>query len=278
MINNPDLWLNVFRIPSTNGHKYDRGSAIIYGAPKLTGATRLAASSCARLCGVTTVVAPCGAENIYRIALPPHIMVADAGALDLSFFAQDPRIKSVLLGCGGGYDDKSFRELTQKLSTMNHLNGILMDAEAIKAWHEDVELFAQIGGARKIITPHEGEFSALFQRHPDILSKNRTERAMKAAQKLKAIVVLKGAQTIIADGTRFVLNDCAPPDLATAGSGDVLAGMITGLLASGMPTFEAACAGVWLHSQAALKIGSGLVSSDLSDQTPQIVKELLGNR
>lgn len=278
MINNPDLWLQSFPVPSLDGHKYDRGAAVIYGAPKLTGATRLAACSCARLCGVTSVVAPLEARDIYRTTLPAHIMVKDIGQEDLSFYAQDTRNKAVLLGCGGGYDDSQFIELAQELSQMKHLNGIVLDAEAIKAWSGDIELFSRKMSPHTIITPHEGEFSFLFRKHPEILAGSREECALRAALKLKSIVILKGAKTIITDGARCVINDCAPSELATAGSGDVLAGVIVGLLASGMPEFEAACAGVWMHAQAALKLGAGLVSSDLSDQIPNVLKDLLGIR
>lgn len=277
MKNRPDLWLEHFALPSEEGHKYDRGAAVIYGAPKLTGATRLAASACARLCGVTSVVAPHGVGDIYRTALPAHIMVEDLQENTPQAHVTDARRTSVLLGSGGGYDETFIRSLCVQLWAQPHLNGIVLDAEGFKAWgglYRD-QFAAQV--ARPIIvTPHQGEFQHVFKDNPDVLSGSREKQAQKAAKILKAIVVLKGAETVITDGVHVVVNNDAPSTLATAGSGDVLAGMITGLLAAGMPAFEAACVGVWIHSKAAQKCGLGLVASDLCDEIPNVLKDLLG--
>lgn len=276
MKNDPDLWLDYFPRYKADGHKYDRGHAVIYGAPKLTGATRLASSSCARLCGLTTVVAPFDdAASLYRTTLPAHIMVEEllsAPEKNLS----DTRRAAVLAGSGGGYGDEFFRNLCFRLWEMEHVKGIVLDAEGFKAWRGGcVADFSAFVRRPTIVTPHEGEFHYVFGDHPwheDILRGDRAEQAQKAARKLDAIVVLKGVKTVIADNTRVVVNEDAPPFLATAGSGDVLAGMITGLVAAGMEPFWAACAGVWLHARAAEFFGLGLVATDLPDKIPHVLQ------
>lgn len=280
MKNTPDLWLDYFPRYQVDGHKYDRGHAVIYGAPKLTGATRLAASSCARLCGVTTVVAPFDdVASLYRTTLPAHVMVEELLSKPEKHVV-DPRRAAVLVGSGGGYGGEFFCNLCYRLWEMEHINGIVLDAEGFKAWRGGyVADFAAFVRRPTIVTPHEGEFHHVFSDHPwnkDVLRGDRAEQAQKAARKLDAIVVLKGAKTVIADNTRVVVNEDAPPYLATAGSGDVLAGMITGLLAAGMEPFWAACAGVWLHSRTAEIVGAGLVASDLPDKIPYVLQETLG--
>jgi hydroxyethylthiazole kinase-like uncharacterized protein yjeF len=249
--NHPDLWRSALKPPTQDTHKYDRGLALVYGAPDLTGATRLAASSCARIgAGLVTVLAPAEIADVYRIVLPAHIMVRD----DLDWF--DKRITARLYGPGG----------LAKGVRLRLDRPAVLDADALKTLPE-------ILNDRCVLTPHEGEFERAF---PDLVG-SRTEKALQAACKSGAIIVLKGAETVVAhpDG-RIVLNTHASPYLATAGSGDVLAGMITGLLAQSVEPFEAACAAVWIHGDAARKFGAGLVASDLVDLIPAVLKEVLG--
>ena len=247
--NHPDLWKDVFKRHNKDAHKYDNGHTVIYGAPEFTGATRLAADACARIgAGLTTVLAPEKVVNVYRTSLPAHIMVRD----DLNW--QDERVKAKLYGSGGLPVSVNFDDDTP----------VVLDADALS------DLPARLS-AHYILTPHEGEFARAF---PDIKGE-RKERALAAAKESGAIVVLKGAQTIIAhpDG-HIVLNKHASKYLATAGSGDVLAGMITGLLAQGIEPFYAACAAVWIHGEAAIEFGRGLVASDLSDKFAKILQDL----
>lgn len=251
MQNTPALWLSHFPRRMTDSHKYTAGHAVIYAAPELTGATRLAAEACARIgAGLVTVLAPESVVNVYRASLPAHILVRQ----DLQWW--DKKVTATLYGSGG---------ISEAVRVKERVAAVL-DADALAALPPALNPLC-------VLTPHEGEFALTF---PDIHG-SREARARQAALESGAIVVLKGAETVIAapDG-RLAVNCHASPALATAGTGDVLAGMITGLLAQGMPGFEAACAAVWIHGDCALRFGSGLVASDLPDLIPAAVQELLG--
>lgn len=256
IVNGPDLWLDAFPRPSEDGHKYDRGHAVVVGAPDLTGATRLAATACSRIgAGLVTVVTQERA-GVYRTSLPADIMVSDDTAV------AHRRATAYLLGPGGL--PSRWHQIIEQTRT----NAVaVLDAAAIAEFPHLQPHFA--GG---ILTPHEGEFAAVF---PDIAG-DREERAKKAAAESGAILVLKGSVTLIAspDG-RIVTNTNASPYLAKAGSGDVLAGFITGLAAQEMSPFDAACAAVWMHGELGRRIGPGLVPGDLIDRLRDLLWELL---
>ncbi len=251
--NNPELWLSHLPAKEEGAHKYAHGHGVIYGAPKLTGATRLAASACARIgAGLTSVIAPQDTGAIYRTSLPAHIMVRD----DEDWI--DRRVTAILYGPGGLAGKIRFRKGCVTI----------LDAEALKILPEDLlEYLAD----NVILTPHEGEFVKAF---PEITQGSKLERACSAAKESDALIVLKGADTIIAhpDG-RAVINTHASPDLASAGTGDVLAGLIIGLAAQGMEPFYAACAAVWMHGEAAISFGPGLVASDIPKIIPQVLQD-----
>lgn len=252
--NAPSLWRDVFPVKAGTEHKYDYGHALIYGAPKLTGASRLAAGACARIgAGLVTVLCDGASYDVYRKTLPAHLMVRK----DLAF--DDPRVTARLYGCGGMIEGLA----------INTSVPVVLDADVLVPG-----LPLEHNGL--IVTPHEGEFARAF---PDIaaLDMSREEKALTAARQLGAVVVLKGAQTLIAapEG-RVAMNEAASPYLATAGAGDVLAGIITGLMAMKMPLFEAACAGVWVHGMASLNIGPGLVASDLEKEISKVLQIMLG--
>lgn len=274
MKNFPENWIKSFPVPDEYSHKYTRGSAVVFGAPSLTGATRLVASACARLCGAVSVCAPNGTGDIYRTSLPAHIMVRDFKDGQPQDYFSDKRVKSVIAGSGGGYGDDFFRRLEFQAWEQDHLNALVLDAEGFKALRGvDFDKLAEDTTVSTIVTPHEGEFEFVF---PDIKG-DRIDRAREAAKHINAVIVLKGAQTIIAmHGRETVINETASPYLATAGSGDVLSGIIGGLTASGMPAFEAACAGVWLHGRASEMLGAGMVASDIVEIIPKTLKEVLG--
>ena len=246
--NEPSLWRAALPQPKSDDHKYSRGVSRISGAAEMTGATRLAATACARIgCGLVIVTCTPGTYDIYRTTLPAHIVVKP----DLSW--QDPRITATLQGPGG---------LPGPLQDDGHPR--VLDADALQ--NTSAKLNAQT-----IITPHEGEFTRMF---PHLLG-TREERVVAAAREKECVVILKGHETLIADpGGKCVIDKDAPPTLATAGSGDVLSGMITGLLAHGMLPFDAACAAVWIHGEAARRAGTGLVASDLPELIPGVLDRL----
>lgn len=247
--NNPDLWRNALPYKGHDAHKYDHGHALIYGAPELTGATRLAAEACSRIgAGLVTVLSTPETSVIYRETLPAHILVRD----DLTW--DDARVTAKLYGSGG---------LPCRPAFSSRLP-IVLDADALQ------DLPATLG-ANFVLTPHEGEFARAF---PEIKGE-RADRVRAAARQIGAVIILKGPETLIAapEGP-IIINTHASPYLATAGTGDVLAGMVTGLLAQKMDVLQACCAAIWIHGDCALKFGPGLVASDLSGLIPQVLQDL----
>ena len=268
--NHPDLWKAQFPHKKPDDHKYKHGHAVIVGATKMTGATRLAAEACARIgAGLTTVIAPQEAGGVYRRTLPPHVIVEDRGN-GLTGHLADDRRNAVLIGPGAGLEDVAALQ-TDIIDVLKSQKMIVLDADAITAFQTDREKLYSMLNKRCILTPHEGEFSRLFPGMTGI----KTKRAQEAARRTGAIIVVKGPDTVIAapDG-RLVVNTNAPPWLATAGTGDVLAGIVTGLAAQGMESFDAACAAVWMHGEAARLFGEGLVASDITSKIPEVLREI----
>ncbi|MDW3177792.1 MAG: NAD(P)H-hydrate dehydratase [Acidimicrobiia bacterium] len=255
--NGPELWSSALPRPGVDDHKYRRGHAVVVGAPDLTGASRLAASACSRIgAGLVTLVAE-ERGDVYRTSLPADIMVSDDAV------AQRRSVTALLLGPGG----LPSGALAIATATSAEAS-VVLDAGALTS---HVSLGSRF--AHRVLTPHEGEFAVTF---PDITGE-REDRALAAAQRANAVVVLKGAETLISEpGGRVVRNTHASPYLAKAGSGDVLAGMITGLIAQGMDPFAASCAAVWMHGDAARRFGPGLIPDDLIDGFPAVLADLLG--
>ncbi len=262
--NDPSLWRDALPVINPDAHKYDRGVAVIYGAPKMTGATRLAARACARMgAGLVKVIAPAGTGDIYRSTLHEEVIVVDEADFE---GLGDPRIGAVLFGPGFSKEDGVSRMGDIKVALgCEQIHGVVLDAGAFL----NVNNIA--GSLRKCaLTPHEGEFAKVFS----VLTGDKAERAEKAVKATGACVVLKGAQTVIAGKGETILQDRPLPQLATAGTGDVLAGMITGLIAQGMDNRMAAAASVWIHGEAAARFGVGLVASDLPDIIPAVLQDL----
>ncbi len=275
--NRPELWMGELPPASQAGHKYERGHAVVVSGPlHATGAARLGARGALRIGAGLVSVAASPASVLANAAHLTAIMVRpfdDAGGL--APLLSDTRLNAYLIGPGAGVGDATRRHVDQLMASPA---AIVMDADALTSFAEPSQrdqLFTAIKGrcAAVVLTPHEGEFERLFGRLPEHTSK--LQKARYAASLSGAMIILKGADTVITspDG-RAAINDNAPPALATAGSGDVLAGFVTGLLAQGMKPFEAACASVWMHGACAVEFGPGLIAEDLPELLPRVLAKL----
>jgi hydroxyethylthiazole kinase-like uncharacterized protein yjeF len=272
--NEPALWLEQFRWPTPEGHKYARGHAVVVSGPHYsTGAARLAARGALRIgAGLVTVASPRAAIEVNAAQLTA-IMVREAdGARGLKSLLADERKNAVLIGPGAGAGENT-KDMV--LAALVSKAAVVLDADALTVFADDPAiLFAAIRAhaAPVVLTPHEGEFARLFN---DIHGISKVERTREAAARCGAIVLLKGADTVVAapDG-RASINAMTSPWLATAGTGDVLAGMVLGPLAQAMPAFEAASAAVWMHGAAARAYGPGLIAEDLPDMLPSVLRDL----
>lgn len=266
--NDPAWWLAAFPRPGLESHKYSRGHALVAGGSVMTGAARLAARAAARLgAGLVTVAAPEPAFPIYAAALTGVIVLPAAGLADFRALLADNRRNAVLIGPGAGVGSET-RDKT--LAILEAGKRTVLDADALTSFSENpAALFSAIRSPC-VMTPHAGEFARLFE-----TSGSKPERARRAAGQSGAVILLKGADTVIAapDG-RVTVNTNAPPDLATAGSGDVLSGVVLGLLAQGMEPFGAAAAAAWIHGAAACRLGPGLVAEDLVEAAPTVLDSL----
>jgi hydroxyethylthiazole kinase-like uncharacterized protein yjeF len=267
--NDPSLWLRELPQLKFSGNKYSRGHALLCGGYPTTGAARMAARAAARAgAGLTTIAVPESALAVYAAALTSIMVRPLAHARDLESLLADARFNALLIGPGAGVNAATREHALAMLKTRRP---VLLDADAISVFAKEPRtLFDAIRGPC-VLTPHEGEFARLFEPAGDKLARART-----AARSSGAVIVLKGADTVIAapDG-RAVINSNAPPTLATAGSGDVLGGLILGLLAQGMDAFLACAAAVWLHGAAAGDFGPGLLAEDLPDLLPGVLRRLL---
>lgn len=276
--NDPALWGAAFRPPRLDGHKYARGHAVVVSGPALsTGAARLAAGAALRAAaGLVTVATQPSAALVNASHLTAVMVRSFRGSEGLAEMLADRRLNAVALGPGAGVGDET-RALA--LTCLSGERAVLLDADAITSFSGRADELAGAisgrSGARAgdvVLTPHDGEFARLFGE--SAVGASRLARARAGAQASGAVVVLKGADTVVAapDG-RAAINDNAPAWLATAGSGDVLSGIATGLLAQGLDGFDAACAGVWLHGRAGALAGPALTAEDLEPALRQALAE-----
>ena len=277
--NDPELWGAAFPQPRAGGHKYSRGHGIIVsGGLSTTGAARLAARGALRAgAGLVTIASPPDALGINAAASLAVMVRQVDGAAGLAALLADKRRNAVLLGPGGGVGPAMREQVAAALASAA---AVVLDADALTSAADDlaglVAMIAKRTDRDTVLTPHEGEFARLFKViHEDHNVSGKLEKARLAARSSGATLLLKGADTVVAapDG-RASIADNAPPTLATAGSGDVLAGMIDGLLAQGMPAFEAASAAAWLHGEAANAFGPGLIAEDLPEALPAVYRRL----
>jgi ADP-dependent NAD(P)H-hydrate dehydratase / NAD(P)H-hydrate epimerase len=270
--NEPAWWLGALPRPGLETHKYTRGHALVAGGAVMTGAARLAARAAARLgAGLVTAAVPQAAFPVYAAALTGIIVHPFTGLDDFREFLADPRRNAALIGPGAGVGSQT-RDKT--LAILEAGKRTVLDADALTSFSENPEALFSAIRSPCIMTPHAGEFSRLFD-----MAGSKPERAHRAAQQSGAVILLKGADTVIAapDG-RVAINANAPPQLATAGSGDVLAGMVLSLLTQGMDPFAAAAAAVWIHGAAAVRFGPGLIAEDLVEAVPPVLADLLVSR
>jgi hydroxyethylthiazole kinase-like uncharacterized protein yjeF len=263
--------------PEADAHKYWRGHCVAVCGPALaTGAARLAARAALRCgAGLVTLAADPDAARVCAHHVTAELIAAFSGTAGLRALLADKRKTAVVVGPGLGLEPVAQDIVAEALAVPA---GVVLDADALTAFQSAPDrLFALVKakpGAGVILTPHDGEFERLF---PGLRKRavNKIEAARMAADQSGAIVVLKGADTVVAapDG-RARVNMNAPRWLATAGSGDVLAGIAGGLLAQGRSAFEAASAAVWLHGAAGAALGPGLIASDLPDILPQVLKNI----
>jgi NAD(P)H-hydrate epimerase len=271
--NDPGLWRKNYAWPDPAGHKYARGHCLVVSGPAhATGAARLAARGALRVgAGLVSVASPKDAVTVNAASLTAIMLKPFADAGGLAELLKDQRLNAVVIGPGCGVGEGTRKLVAAVLASKA---GAVLDADALTSFKgKSAALFGPLREPA-VLTPHEGEFERLF---PGLLDKaqSRIEAAREAARAAKCTVLLKGPDTVIAaPGGRAVVNTNAPPWLATAGSGDVLAGIIGGLLAQGMDSFDAAAAGAWLHGEAATCFGIGLIAEDIPETLPQVLRPL----
>jgi NAD(P)H-hydrate epimerase len=299
--NRPPLWLAHLPRPDLEAHKYTRGHALVVSGPaESTGAARLGARAALRVgAGLVTLVGSAAATAINATHTTAVMVRAIPSDTALAEMLADERRNALLIGPGAGVGAATAATV---LTALGAAPAVVLDADALTSFAPEdgaapvkaaglgfvvradpdptsEALFAAIKARRApvVLTPHEGEFRRLFRDLPDADGASKLDRARQAAAASAAVIILKGPDTVIAapDG-RAAVNDNAPPWLATAGSGDVLAGLVTGLLAQRMPAFEAACASVWLHGECANAFGIGLIAEDLPEVLPRVLARLAG--
>jgi NAD(P)H-hydrate epimerase len=275
--NGPALWLHALPKPGLSSHKYERGHTLVAsGGATRTGAARLAARAALRIgSGLVTVASPPEAIGVNAAHLTAIMLKGCDGPEGLHNILQDTRLNALVLGPALGVHAGTRAMVTVAVQARRNL---VLDADALTSFEGLVsELHGAFRHAPTVLTPHDGEFNCLFKGHPDMIDpESKIERARRAAAYAGAVVLLKGADTVIAapDG-RAAINENGTPYLATAGSGDTLCGLIAGLMAQNVPAFEAACAGAWIHAEAGASFGPGLIAEDLAELVPGVLRSLL---
>ncbi len=266
--NQPNLWLSHMPWPQVDGHKYDRGHTLVVGGPMIkAGAAKLAALAALRTgAGLVSIVSH---EKDIAAYATTALSVMTMPRREWKHALKDERVNVMLIGPGAGVGKETKEDVLEALGAGKKL---VIDADGITVFKGNPKLLFSAIQQPCILTPHAGEFERIF---PQLAALEKATSASEAAQISHAVVVYKGRETIIAapDG-RVCLNNTAPPELATAGSGDVLAGICAGLLSQGMESFQAACAAVWIHGEAAKLHGSGLIAEDIISMLPQVLRIL----
>ncbi len=277
--NTPLVWRTAFPVPRTEAHKYARGHVLaVSGDMAATGAARMAARAALRAgAGLVTLASPRDALAINATALTAVMVRAVDTAIEFAEQLTDRRFNACIIGPGAGLGERTRDFVHTALAAKRAL---VLDADALTSFADSPErLFESIkaaGDGQVVLTPHEGEFPRVFSdisnKHP---GRSKLERVRAAAERSGAVVLLKGPDTTVAapDG-RATIAANAPPWLATAGAGDVLSGIIGGLMAQGVPAFEAASIGVWMHGEAGREAGPGLIAEDLPEVLPAVHRHI----
>jgi ADP-dependent NAD(P)H-hydrate dehydratase / NAD(P)H-hydrate epimerase len=277
--NVPQAWRKSFPVPKIDGQKYNRGHAVVVsGDIAATGAARLSARGALRAgAGLVTLASPRDALTVNAAALTAVMVRPIDTKAEFAEFLTDKRLNACVIGPGAGVGGRTKDFVLTALAAGRDL---VLDADALTSFaNAPGELFEAIKASTNsqvILTPHEGEFPRLFSdisnKHPQ---RSKLERVRAAADRCGAVVLLKGPDTVVAspDGCATIAAN-APPWLATAGSGDVLSGMIAGMLSQGVAAFEAASIGVWMHGEAAREAGPGLIAEDLPEVLPAVFRRL----
>jgi ADP-dependent NAD(P)H-hydrate dehydratase / NAD(P)H-hydrate epimerase len=277
--NIPQFWRNSFPVPRIDGHKYARGHAIVVsGDIAATGAARLSARGSLRAgAGLVTLASPRDALAVNASALTAVMVRPIDTVIEFAELLTDKRLDTCVIGPGAGL---GLRTRDFVLTALSAKRSLVLDADALTSFAEAPDrLFEAIKASHDpqvVLTPHEGEFPRIFSdisnKHP---LRSKLERVRAAAERSGAVVLLKGPDTVVAspDGRATIASN-APPWLATAGAGDVLSGVIGGLLAQGVAAFEAASIGVWMHGEAAREAGPGLIAEDLPEVLPAVFRHL----
>jgi hydroxyethylthiazole kinase-like uncharacterized protein yjeF len=278
-VNAPAVWRAALPSPDADSHKYARGAVLVLsGSAHHTGAARLAARAALRAgAGIVSVASPLDAVAVNSAQLTGVMVAPFANAREFEALLADERRRAIALGPGAGVGPTLRKLVAAALTKPAEQRTIVLDADALVSFAGEAARLAALitrGGHQAVITPHEGEFAKLFEGAPDVrLEDDKLTRARAAARLMRAVVLIKGADTVVAapDG-RATIGWDLPPWLATAGSGDVLSGLIAGLTAQEMPTFEAASAAVWLHGACGRAVGPGLIAEDLPEALPGVLR------
>ena len=277
--NVPSSWEDSYPVPTIEGHKYNRGHVVVVsGGIAATGAARLSARGALRVgAGLVTLASPRDALLVNASALTAVMVRPIDTVIEFAEVLAERRLNTYVIGPGAGVGERT-RDFV--LAALSAKRATVLDADALTSFADNPErLFSAIKNSpdpQVVLTPHEGEFPRLFS---DISNKyplrSKLERVRDAAERSGAVVLLKGPDTTVAspDG-RATIAANAPPWLATAGAGDVLSGMIAGLLGQGVPAFEAASIAVWMHGEAAREAGPGLIAEDLPETLPAVARRL----
>jgi hydroxyethylthiazole kinase-like uncharacterized protein yjeF len=280
-VNAPAVWGSAAPRPNAASHKYARGAVLVLsGSGHHTGAARLAARAALRAgAGIVTVASPPDSVAVNAAHLTTVMVAPFANAREFEALLADERRRAIALGPGAGVGSTLRKLVAAALTRPAEQRTIVLDADALTSFAGEAARLAALikrGGHQVVLTPHEGEFARLFEGAPDVGSDDdKLKRARGAARLVGAVVLIKGADTVVAapDG-RVTIGWDLPPWLATAGSGDVLAGLVAGLAAQGMPAFEAASAAVWLHGACGRAVGPGLIAEDLTEALPGVLRAL----